>query len=178
MDENTALVKNFFNAKKNLWNRMHEILIKGYEVEMYVQDKNEPHTSTGIYSLLQNAWLVKPSIKMVEMNWEDVSLKAESLIGQVDDLKEMFEKNQGYEVYLGAERLLERIKRFRQAGLESGGEFSVENITFKVLRRTGVVGDLMELRNDAYDKSLSINSSPDSPPEHGYSPTPPHLFES
>lgn len=173
IDENTELVKQFFNAKKNIWNRTHEILIKGYEVEIYVQDKSEPHTSTGIFSLMQNTWLVRPSIKAAELNWDDITLKVESFMAQADDLKEMFDKEQSHEVFVGAERLLERIKNFRKAGLESGGEFSVENIAFKVLRRTGVIGDLMELKNDAYDRHHSIDSSEPTRFAHGYSPSPP-----
>ena len=174
VDENTKLVKDFFNAKKNVWNRSHEILIKGYEVELYVQDVNEPHSSTGIFSLISNSWQIRPSLKPTELNWDDITLKADSFIQSADDLKEMFSKGQqNHEVFIGADRLLERLKKFRQAGLESGGEYSVENIAFKVLRRTGVIGDLMDLRNDAYDKDLSIDSSEPTRFAHGYSPAPP-----
>ena len=32
VDENIKLVKDFFNAKKSVWNNQHEILVMGYEV--------------------------------------------------------------------------------------------------------------------------------------------------
>mgnify|MGYP001427958578 FL=1 len=51
VDDKTDLVREYFNAMKSIWNRLHDILIKGYEVEIYVQDSNEKHYSSGIYLL-------------------------------------------------------------------------------------------------------------------------------
>jgi hypothetical protein len=45
----------------------------------------------------------------------------------------------------------------RSAGLESGGEYSPENLTFKVLRREGYIEKLMDLKDKSYDKSLSLD---------------------
>ena len=92
VDENYELVKGFFDAKKNIWNRTHKILIKGFEVEVYVQDLSEPHISTGIYSIMKNQWLIKPKKQITDINWDDISLKVQSFIDQVDDLKEVFEE--------------------------------------------------------------------------------------
>ena len=61
IDENTSLVQNILNTKKNLWNASHHILIKGYEVEVYVQDVNEVHHSSGVYSVLFNKWIIQPT---------------------------------------------------------------------------------------------------------------------
>ena len=168
IDENIELVKGFFNAKKGLWNRVHEILIKGYEVEIYVQDVNEPHASTGIYSLITNDWLAKPEVKSFEPNWDDISLKAESLMDQIDQLQELYDDGLYDDAYMTAIRLKDRLKKLRQSGLEAGGEFSVENLAFKVLRRTGKIGDLMIIKNLAYDLSKSVNG----PPAEPQSPSP------
>ena len=51
---NMALLKEFFDAKKNAWNVAHDIKVKNYEVEIYVQDVKEKHVSSGVYSLLNN----------------------------------------------------------------------------------------------------------------------------
>ena len=40
VNDNVDLVKDYFNAVKALWNYLHDIRIKGYEVEVYVQDAN------------------------------------------------------------------------------------------------------------------------------------------
>ena len=159
VDENYELVKGFFDAKKNIWNRTHKILIKGFEVEVYVQDLSEPHISTGIYSIMKNQWLIKPKKQITDINWDDISLKVQSFIDQVDDLKEVFEEEKYEESHLYALRLMERLKKLRRAGLEDGGEFSVENLTFKVLRRTEKIGDIVDIKNTSYDKARSIDGA-------------------
>lgn len=50
--EQEELFKDLFNLKKTIFNSQHDITVKGYEVELYVQDMNEPHMSTGVYSVL------------------------------------------------------------------------------------------------------------------------------
>ena len=46
----------------------------------------------------------------------------------------------------------------RQCGLEEGGEWSVENIVFKVLRRNGMYERLSDIKTVAYDKSMTLES--------------------
>ena len=38
LDDNKELVKEMFDAKRLRWNEHHDIKIKGYEVELYVED--------------------------------------------------------------------------------------------------------------------------------------------
>ena len=60
VNESVELVKKYADSVKKIWNDEHDITIKGYEVEVYIQDVSEPHTSTGVFSLLNNKWKVKP----------------------------------------------------------------------------------------------------------------------
>ena len=57
---NIKLLNQFFSAKKNVWNSQHDIKIKNYEVEIYVQDVKEKHVSSGVYSILNNKWIIEP----------------------------------------------------------------------------------------------------------------------
>ncbi len=52
--------------------------------------------------------------------------------------------------------LRKKIKEFRQSGLESGGEYSYENLTFKLLRRNGYIEKLLKLKTDIIDNKLSL----------------------
>ena len=56
IDENSELVRYFLNSKRKQWNETHEIIIKNHEVEVYMQDMNEPPggIATGVFSLLNN----------------------------------------------------------------------------------------------------------------------------
>ncbi len=50
----------------------------------------------------------------------------------------------------------EKLKKFRNCGLEKNGEMSLENLVFKLLRRNGYIGKLYELPTDLIDKKLSM----------------------
>ena len=49
-----------------------------------------------------------------------------------------------------------KIKTFRQSGLEQGGEYSYENLTFKLLRRNGYIEKLMGIKKGIQNKKLSV----------------------
>ena len=55
------------------------------------------------------------------------------------------------------EQLKNKIKKYRQSGLDSsGGEFSTENLVFKILRNTGYLEKMVEFKNDYLTKELSL----------------------
>ena len=119
---------------------------------------NEPHAATGMYSVLNNEWLVKPNKFKPEINWDDISLKVESLDDQIDRVEVSFEAGDYEQANMAAIRLQERLKKFRKSGLETAGEFSVENLAFKVLRRSGSIGDLIDIKHRSYDAMMSLES--------------------
>ena len=160
VDENEELVREYVNAKKSVWNRAHKILIKGYEVEVYVENHSDTHHSSGVYSILRDDWLVMPPKQTHDLDWENIAIKTESFIAEVDSLEDLYDRKLYDQVLEGTDALKQKIKKFRSSGLELGGEYSIENLVFKVLRRTDYIGKLMRLRVDAYDKSMSINGSP------------------
>jgi hypothetical protein len=49
-----------------------------------------------------------------------------------------------------------KLKQFRQSGLEKGGEYSYENLTFKLLRRNGYIEKLMNIKKGIQNKKLSV----------------------
>ena len=54
-------------------------------------------------------------------------------------------------------KVKDKIKTFRTSGLQKGGEYSVENLVFKVLRRNGYLEKLFEFQDSLMDKKLSLN---------------------
>jgi hypothetical protein len=156
VDDNMALAKDYLNAKRWVWNEQHNITLGGYEVEIYMQDVNEPHHSTGVYSILKNEWETKPKKFDDEYDRTNVKKKASDLMNRIESLEGEISKGNYNELIGKIEKLKKKIKRMRAAGLSDKGEYSVENITFKVLRRTGYMGRLLDLQTKAYDLSLSI----------------------
>ena len=157
VNHDIELVRDFFNAKKSGWNRAHDIKIKGYEVEVYVEDPKDIHYSSGVYSLLRDDWLFMPAKQDFDLDWESITIKAEALMNEIDGLEQLHNLGRYKEVLEDSERVKNKIKKLRQSGLESGGEYSIENLVFKVLRRTDYIGRLLRLKVDAYDRSLSID---------------------
>lgn len=152
------LVQDFFKSKSSNWNKEHDVKIYGYDVELYVQDINEPHHSTGVYSILNNEWKVKPEKKKITVNDKSVKDKANMLMDRIEDLYDELIDGDYNVAIKGVDKLTEKIKKMRQSGLESGGEFSVENIVFKVLRRNGMMDRLYDIKTVAYDKSVTLES--------------------
>jgi hypothetical protein len=147
------IIKEFFDAKKNIWNEKHDIKIKGFDVELYVQDVNEPHISSGVYSVLNDEWVIEPKKETPNIDDRKILEKGEEFGKKIDDL---INQEKDDTVLSKIEELRKKIKKFRQSGLESGGEYSYENLTFKLLRRNGYIEKLLDLKNDITDKKLSI----------------------
>lgn len=157
VNEDTELVRRYFNAVKALWNYVHDIRIKGYEVEAYVQDDSEPHTSTGVYSVLNDEWITKPSYKEIDVDEEAISVKADSLMDQIDIAIELSEQGKHEEALERGEMITDKLKKLRKSGLKSAGEYSVENLAFKSLRNQGYLTKLSDLKRDAYDAMMSVD---------------------
>ena len=65
---------------------------------------------------------------------------------ELDDAKELIKKYR------------DKLKKYRKCGLEEKGEFSYENLVFKILRRNGYIGKLLDAKNKIMDKKLSIEN--------------------
>jgi hypothetical protein len=144
--------RELFNAKKALWGEQHNITIKGLPVECYVQGEDEPHHSTGVYSIVSNSWISEP--KKVKPNIDDaaVNAKKESVI---HDIETAFLSNDLNKL----RSVKEKITTMRRAGLERAGEWSVENLVFKILRNLGLIDKITEKIRELEDEELSLEQT-------------------
>ena len=53
----------------------------------------------------------------------------------------------------------EKLAKYRESGLHDGGEYSEENLVFKVLRRNGYLQKIRSLSDKIVDKKLSLKES-------------------
>jgi hypothetical protein len=152
----SQLYRDLFGLKKQIFNDKHDIKIFGYEVELYPQDSEEMHFASGVYSVLNDVWISKPSKEKPQLErgvlttkidgWKD---KIENLITNIkkEGLKANEEK---------VERLKKKLKDYRKSGLEKEGEYSYENLVFKYLRRSGLLEKLYNTVSRQTDKELSV----------------------
>jgi len=157
VNENEKMVKKFFDSVRSNWNKLHQITVKGHEVEIYIQDEAEPHVSTGVYSLLHDRWLVKPQKVKPEIDEPSALKKMKTIAREIDKLSVLFDRRDYDVAFSAAERLKEKIKRMRRSGLDSTGIYSPENLAFKMLRRSGDIEQLFSIYTRAYDELYSMH---------------------
>ena len=141
----------FFNAKKVLYNEAHDIRIHGVPVEVYVQDSREPVVSLGEYSVLQNKWLRIPTKRRA--NFDQTTTQA-----KYNTLKELIELALKSKNLKKVEKITRKIRQYRQAGLDKGGEFGPENLAYKALRSQGLITKLYDLRDKLHSEVLTIEN--------------------
>ena len=163
IDDDEEFVRNYFMAKKGIWNDAHDITIYGFPVEVYVENEGESHTASGLYSILNDEWIVVPKKQEVMIDKDDISTKAEDYISQTEEVQKLYDEEKYEEVIIKVDKIKERLRNMRSSGLEKGGEYSVENLAFKVLRRSDIIGQLNDLKSQSYDTimTLSENISPE-----------------
>jgi predicted nucleotidyltransferase len=154
ISENKDFVGDFLKLKKQLWSEQLPIQVKGHDVELYFQDSEEPHHSSGTYSLVKNDWIRKPIKKIINVDTADVQLKSADLMNAIDNL----ENNMNSESFVKKhEQLKNKIKKYRQSGLDNSGEYSTENLVFKILRNSGYLQKMVEMKNQYLTNELSLN---------------------
>jgi|ETNvirnome_2_130_1030620.scaffolds.fasta_scaffold02082_4 predicted nucleotidyltransferase len=161
ISDNTSLVRKFFDAVKSNWNKLHDITIKDHEVEIYVQDEEEPHVSTGVYSILKKSWVVKPKRIEPHIDKPTAVKKARDIQREIDKITALHYNNRHEEVLERSYILKDKIKRMRRAGLARTGLFSPENLAFKMLRRSGHIQKLFDAFTSSYDAALSLDEGED-----------------
>lgn len=144
-----AVMKQLFDAKKGLWNQQHDVTIKGYDVEVYVQDADEPHVSSGMYSVLNDQWIKEP--KPVKPNINDMSVE-KKYYQYHNAIKDAVKSNNKQNL----EKIKNDIKKMRQSGLQKEGEFSAENLAFKMLRNLGDMELLINAIAKIHNKELGL----------------------
>lgn len=135
------------------WNLEHNATVKGHKVEINIQSvkAEKPHV-TGIYSLMKDAWIRKPTKINVQVNkpliqvhYTEIKKFVESAIQSGD--RERMKTAKDY------------LDDYRQHGLDTAGELSTQNIVYKILRAKGLIKTLKDSIITAYDKEMSVDEA-------------------
>jgi len=151
-DADDDLVKQFFNAKKSFWNNRHDIELKGIEVELYPQDIDEPHTSSGVFSVKDDEWIVKPKKFKSGIDINNIAKGSKKIISEIESvLKDSMTSSDTDDII----KMIKKLKRMRSSGLEKAGELADENIIYKVIRSKGLLQKLFDTKDRINDLNLS-----------------------
>jgi len=143
--------KELFLAKKTIYNESHDIKIHTIPVELYVQDSRQPVVSLGEYSVMNDEWKRIPTKRRSDFDQTATKIKYEKLLSLI----EIALKSRKYSK---VKHIIDTIKRYRQAGLDKGGEFGPENLAYKMLRSQGYITKLYDLRDKLHSEILTVET--------------------
>jgi hypothetical protein len=98
---------------------------------------------------MNNSWVNAPKKSKLDINKKVLEDKIQNWTEKIDktiddgDVKSL-------------ELIKDKLKKYRQSGLEGDGELSYENLVFKYLRRSGHIEKLFDAINKGTDKELSV----------------------
>jgi hypothetical protein len=148
--DRSEVYRELFDAKKYQYNDQFPITIGGNDVELYVQNANEPPVSQGEYSVLNNEWIQVP-------RRERAAVDDRSTRSKYTDIKRRIQQAIRSNDHETLSALMKKIRTMRQAGLDEHGEFGSENLAFKMLRSQGFIKKLADARNAARGDELSLD---------------------
>lgn len=145
-------VQQFLDLKSKLFNKEHNIFIKGYKVEVNMKDKEVQLQGKGIYDLLKDEWVIEPTKVTRTVNDPEVIKKADRFKKKIDLLITQQKPLEDVDF------LRNEIKEMRVNGLQKEGEYSVGNLAFKVLRNSEYLSKFFNYKSKLIDSSLSLES--------------------
>ena len=155
INDNYHVVNELLHAKKSIWNQNYPLTYKGMNIELYAQDsKQEMHSSVGVYSLMKGKWIKKPSSEIISIDDELIEKKAEPYAYEIDNINPNDSKCEQR-----IQSLKTKLKHLRQVGLDSVGEYSIENMAYKYLRNKGYLERLKQLEKSITMNKLTLESA-------------------
>lgn len=138
---NMHVVDDYMHAKKSVWFANYPLTYQGMNIELYAQDSNQQlHNSVGVYSILNNKWITKPAADIIQIDDNVIQQKANPYEYEINNLKPDDAK-----LDFKIKTLLKRLRKLRQSGLDTAGEYSIENLAYKHLRNKGLIDKLKEM---------------------------------
>lgn len=161
----TDFVREYFLSKKDLWNDRHKaVKVKGFPVELYVEDISDKTESSGTYSLNKCEWIKRPQrdkLKLLKSDVPKIKDKASKFMNTIDSCIEKYKDTKNTvlqrELVNKLLSLFDDIKKLRKNSLKNG-EMSAGNVIFKILRRTGYIKKIKDLELKHQDLEYSLKN--------------------
>jgi hypothetical protein len=154
ISNNKDFVFEFCKTLRKNWSQNNKIKIYGFPVEIFIEDKNVPMNDKGIYSLLKNKWLHEPTkISREKINLDDIKSLYIEYKRTIRDLLKTDDINE-------YNKFSDDLAAFRKKGLSSEkGEYSDENIVFKLLRKYKKLDLITNRKNNLLRKKYTLKEN-------------------
>jgi predicted nucleotidyltransferase len=150
--------KEFFSNKRSIWADSNEIKVNGFPVEIYVQDVSELDDKGmgSMYSLLNNKWIKKPKYKLPQVEKHLITTKVNKYLDILNKISMMDDSIKKVEAY---NKVFEKMRTDRKKATQKEGEFSVDNLVFKVLRNKGVFDIIKNNKKEIVNNLFSMKTN-------------------
>lgn len=118
--EDSNILKLLYDYVKSSFNKNYNILVKGQEVEIYLEDINTTSVSNGIYSLKKDKWIKIP--KKEDPTTYDIESTEE-----YKKWKNLYKNLKDTEI----EDFINNLYLLRKESLSKDGEYGLGNLIFK-----------------------------------------------
>lgn len=156
------LVTNYFMMKKNMWTDEFDLKFFTYPIEMYVQDLAQYRAGTSAqYSIVNQEWVHDPEKPEDDIDETTVVKKSKDIMLQVTELEGDVYNDSDFDAEAALEEinaLKEKIKNMRVEAIKQSGDFGTGNLVFKVLRNSGFLQRITDLKKYITEKNLSIQN--------------------
>jgi hypothetical protein len=147
----------YFDLKKIVFNQKRDLKMFGYDVEVFVEDSEIKGISGGVYSILDDEWIKKPTKEKMSIDKEEIIINSKKWMRLIDNLIKHLEGEDIETIRNGVKVIKDKLKKYRVSGLNKSGELGLENLVFKVLRRNGYIEKLYNVPMKIIDKKLSLD---------------------
>ena len=130
---------------KSDFNKKYDIMVKGHEVELYLEDVRSGAVTNGIYSLKQNRWIKFPT--RTEYMRFDVT--------ETDEYKDWYQRYLELEDS-EIEQFINDLYLMRKESLATEGEWGAGNLVFKEFRNLGYLDSLKDRKYKYRSKELTM----------------------
>ncbi len=163
INQDNDLLLNYFKQIKDNWSNAYKITIHGLPVEMFIQDeKSKEVSSASRYSLLNDKWVIEPQHETPKYNIEEIKKIAANFLTRFDDIKTEYKVNKKdiEKPIADIEQMKTDMSDLRKKGLDSElGEFSNENLAYKLLRNLLFFDKVNKFKEDLIHKQLSLKET-------------------
>ncbi|MBR2239996.1 MAG: hypothetical protein IKO49_02065 [Bacilli bacterium] len=139
---NAEMLSKYLKEAKTVFNSKYDIKIKGLPVEVGCENKAEPLVTSGIYSVINDYWVIQPTNTYCDKSFEQAQY--DEITNEIEDAIETKDSST-----IGA--LWKMLGKLRKDSLASEGEYGSGNLLFKKLRNM----DYLKRLKDAYYNSAS-----------------------
>lgn len=150
VENKPTLVRNYISKHKDTWKIKHDIKLKNHEVEFNIRDINDTHHSESVYSLKNQKWIQRPVYNPPIVDREKIKKIYDVFKKRITDVSSNPNKQ-------NLKSVLKDIYALRERGLDDKGEYSSENLAFKLIRKRGYLDKLKNAIIKFTDKELSIS---------------------